>query len=244
MSGSKTAAQTNRLLSALADRSRRRFLKDCELVDLRFATVLCEPGEPIQYAYFPLESFISLVTTLADGSRMEVGIVGDEGMFGTSLILGVHRSPQHAVVQGAGAAMRMAAPAFRRALVKDDALRRTLERYVCVLMRQLAQTTACNHFHLVEKRLARWLLLTRDRAHSNQFRLTHEFMAYMLGVRRVGITRAARSLQAGGLINYARGQIEILDGAGLERATCRCYSDGRAMYERTLGAPRDALRWR
>ncbi len=175
---------------------------------------------------------------------MEVGIVGDEGMLGTSLILGVRRSPQHAVVQGAGAAMRMTAPAFPRVLDTDDVLRRTLQRYVCVLMRQLAQTTACKHFHLVEKRLAGWLLSTRDRAHSNQFRLTHEFLAYMLGVRRVGITRAAGSLQAGGLINYARGQIEILDVAGLERATCRCYSDGRAMYERTLGSPRHAPRWR
>lgn len=240
---SKRGGRANRLLSSLADRNRRLFLKDCERVDLRFATVLCEPGEPVQYAYFPLDCFISLVTILEDGSRLEVGIVGDEGMLGTSLILGVHRSPQHAVVQGAGAAMRMAAPTFRRALAQNDALRRTLGRYICVLLRQLAQTSACNNFHRVEQRLARWLLLTRDRAHSDQFRLTQEFLAYMLGVRRVGITQAARSLQADGLIEYTRGQIEILNGAALERSACRCYASGRAMYERTLGSPRDALHW-
>jgi len=243
MTASKRTDPTNRLLDALSVPSRKRVLKDCERVDLGFASVLCEPGDLIRYAYFPLDSFISLVTTLHDGSRLEVGIAGNEGMLGTSLILGVQRSPQLAVVQGAGSALRMTAATFSRVLAKDNILRRGLDRYVCVLMRQLSQTLACTHFHSVEQRLGRWLLLTRDCAHSNQFHLTHEFLAYMLGVRRVGVTQAAGSLQASGLIEYRRGQIDILDGPGLEKATCRCYSVGREMYDRTLGSPLDAQHW-
>jgi CRP-like cAMP-binding protein len=198
--------------------------------------VLCESGQRIRHAYFPLDSFISLVTTLADGSRLEVGIIGDEGMLGTSLILGVNTSSQHALVQGAGTALRISAAAFERHCKRSIVLRLGLSRYVHVLMSQLALTAGCTHYHVVEARLARWLLLTRDRAHSNQFHLTHELLSYMLGVRRVGITQAATALHKRGLINYSRGEIDILDGNGLETAACRCYREARDMYEQTLGS--------
>jgi CRP-like cAMP-binding protein len=240
MATSKRAAPANRLLAALPDRSRRNFLASCEHVKLDFAEVLCESGEKIRYVYFPLDSFISLVTTLDDETWLEVGIVGDEGMLGMSLMLGVNISPQHAMVQGAGTALRMSAAAFLRHCKDSPALRQALNRYVYVLMSQLAQTAACTHYHVVEARLARWLLVTRDRAHSNRFRLTHEFLAYMLGVRRVGITQAASALHERRLINYSRGEITIRDGAGLERASCRCYQQGIEMYEQTLGARRGA----
>lgn len=236
----KRAAPANRLITALPAQSRRHFLESCEPVELGFAEILCEAGDPIRHVYFPTDSFISLVTTLDDGARLEVGIVGDEGMLGTSLALGIHISPQHAMVQGAGPALRMSAALFRRHCKQNEALREGLNRYIHVLMSQLAQTAACTRYHVVEARLARWLLLTRDRAHSDQFHLTHEFLAYMLGVRRVGITQAASSLQALGLIDYSRGQISILDGVGLEKASCRCYRHGKEMYEQTLGTHRGA----
>jgi CRP-like cAMP-binding protein len=242
MKGSTHPAPENRLLAALPERGRRLFLADCDQVELGFADVICESGDQIRHVYFPTDSFISLLTTLDDGARLEVGIVGDEGMLGISLALGVSLSPQHALVQGAGSAWRMRATTFRDQLEENSALRQELNGYIHVLMSQLAQTAACARYHVVEARLARWLLLTRDRAHSDQFRLTHEFLAYMLGVRRVGITRAASALQARGLINYSRGEISILDGAGLQKASCGCYRQASHIYEQTLRPNRGSSR--
>ena len=184
----KPSPAENLLIAALSQRSRRHFLASCEQVELRFAAVLCESGERIRHVYFPTESFVSLVAALDDGVRLEVGMVGNEGMLGTSVVLGVNISPQHALVQGAGAALRMSAAAFQRHYQQSAELRQMLNRYVYVVMRQLAQTAACTCFHQVEARLARWLLMSRDRAHCDRFDLTHEFLAYMLGVRRSGVT--------------------------------------------------------
>lgn len=234
---SKGAAGENRLLAALPQRSRQQLLASCERIELRFADEVCRMGEKIRHVYFPTESVISLVTALDGNARLEVGMIGDEGMLGTSLTLGVSRSAQHAVVQGAGAALRMSAATFSRHYRQDAELRRLLSRYVYVLMRQLAQTAACTSYHLVEARLARWLLMSRDRAHRREFHLTHAFLAYMLGVRRVGVTHAASSLQAQALIRYSRGAITIIDDAGLEKASCACYREGNAVYAKTLGSP-------
>ena len=241
---SKHVLGENRLLAALPQRGRQDFVASCEPVELGFADVLCKLGERIRHVYFPTESFVSLVTALDDGPRLEVGIVGDEGMVGTSLILGVTTSPQHALVQGAGVALRMSAPTFQRHYRQNAELRQQLSRYLYVLMRQLAQTAACTRYHLVEARLARWLLISRDRAHRDQFHLTHEFLAYMLGVRRAGVTQAASALQERGLIDYGRGAISILDKSGLEKASCACYRSGNEMYEQTMGSPRPAGRRR
>lgn len=221
----------NRLLTALP----ASVLASCERVDLRFAEVLCESGEAIKHLYFPIDSFISLITTLDGGEKLEVGIVGAEGVFGVSLVLGVNMAPHHALVQGAGTALRMSVATFARHLKKNAVFQKDLHRYVYVLMRQLAMTTACSHYHNTAARLARWLLLTRDRAHSDRFDLTHEFMAYMLGVRRVGITEAATALQKRGLIKYRRGQIVILNGPGLEKSSCSCYGQANSLYEQVMG---------
>lgn len=232
------AASANRLIAALPRRSQSRFLSSCETVELKFAAVVCVEGKPLEDVYFPTDSVISLVSVLADGARLEVGIIGNEGMLGTSIPLGVNVSPLRAVVQGTGSALRMSAAAFRRHCKQDNDLREVMNRYVHVLMEQLALTAACTRYHRVERRLARWLLMTRERVGNDRFHLTHEFLAYMLGVRRAGVTHAARSLQARGLIDYRRGAITVLDAPGLKKASCACYLRGNRIYERTLPSVR------
>lgn len=220
----------NCLLEALPRKDRQRLLAGCESVELVLAEVLAEPRKRIRYIYFPTGSFISLTTSLDERATLEVGLVGNEGMLGASLVLGVDVWPLHAVVQGAGPALRMEATFFRSEMQQSPALDRLLKRYLYVMLGELAQTAVCTRFHVVESRLARWLLMTQDRAHSENFHVTHKFLAYMLGVRRVGITKAATSLQRRKLIRYARGDITILDRDGLVEASCGCYQVDKAAY--------------
>jgi CRP-like cAMP-binding protein len=223
----------NQLIEILARDDRRRLLAICEPVDLALGQVMCEPATATRHVYFPTDGFISLVAMVADSPGVEVGMVGREGMLGSQLALGVATSPLHAVVQGSGSALRVGRVAFRRELARSATLQRVLDGYIAVLMAQLATSAVCLRFHQIGPRLARWLLMSHDRTPGDTFRMTHEFLAYMLGVRRVGITTAATNLQRGGLIEYRRGLLTVVDRAGLEQAACACYgADLRAYGDR------------
>lgn len=220
----------SRLIEGLPSKQRKQLLNGCEPVDLVFGNVLHEANQPIRYVYFPLSGFISLVTTMDGHPPLEMGLIGNEGMLGATLALGIGRAPMRAVVQGSGSALRIPSVLFKQELLSSPALLRSLKRYLYVVMAQLSQSAACTHFHEIEPRLARWLLMTHDRAHADHFHLTHEYLAEMLGVRRSGVSIAAAAMQARGLISYSRGEIHILDRAGLERAACECYAALQADY--------------
>ncbi len=235
MPSNQRAPAFNHLLKALPERDLRRALEGCEPVELVFADVLYAPGTPMAHVYFPTASFISLIMPIDAAASLEVGLIGDEGMFGIALALGVDGSPMRAVVQGAGPALRMEAAVFVRELARSDALHRAVDRYIAFQLGQLAQTAACTRFHVVEARLARWLLMTQDRAHASTFHVTQEFLALMLGVRRVGVTKAASALQRAGLIRYNRGNMTVLERRGLKAASCGCYKADRDSYDRIVG---------
>ncbi len=223
MSANPQTPVANRLIGCLPRGERIRILDSCETVELSFGSVLCEADQRYAHVYFPLTGFISLVTVLKGHSPLEMGLIGNEGMLGGSLALGVPIVPMRAVVQGSGSSLRMTAAQLRRQLRISPVLRRALRQYLYVLMAQLSQLAACAHFHDIEPRLARWLVMTGDRAHADHFHLTHESLADMLGVRRSGVTIAAGALQLRKLIRYSRGEIHILDRKGLEAASCVCY---------------------
>jgi len=220
----------NILLNSLPGKDRQQLLSQCHQVQLILGSTLYEQGEVMSHVYFPFDSFISLIMPIKGGASLEVGLVGNEGVYGTSALLGIYISPFQSVIQGAGTAMRIEVTAFLHELAQSAPLLRKLQRYLYVEMRQLAQTAACNRFHLVEQRLARWLLMTKDRAHSTEFNITQEFLSRMLGVRRVGVTKAASSLQKQKLISYRRGAMNIHDIAGLEAAACSCYDTDKEVY--------------
>lgn len=229
------AIDQNHLIELLPAKSRSRLLAVCEPVEFAMGEVLGDVGTPTRYVYFPTDGFVSLVTAINGRPMLEVGMVGREGMLGTELVLGIGAAPLHAVVQGAGAAWRIGGLKFSRELAHSAATQRVLNRYVYVMIMQLASAASCLHFHQIGPRLARWLLMTQDRAHSDEFHITHEFLAYMLGVRRVGITMAASVLQHDGLIRYRRGEIQVLNRRGLKAAACSCYAANRKAYVKILG---------
>lgn len=235
------AAIHNAILAALPRKQYLKLRAKLSPVTLVFGKVIYERNAPMRDVYFPDACLVSLLTVVDGHMALEVGMVGSEGMVGSALALGAQRSPVRALVQGGGPALRMSRPAFLRALRQSPALQRGVHGHIRVLMGQLTQTAACNRFHVVQARLARWLLMTRDRVGSAELPMTQKFLSSMLGVRRVGVTEAASALKKRKLIEYNRGSIRILDHAGLEAASCSCYEPpARSPWRsRRAGAPRE-----
>jgi CRP-like cAMP-binding protein len=225
----------NRILNALTREEYERLAVHLEPINLSPGEVLCHPDQPITHVYFPNRGTVSLVSTFEDGASVEVGMVGNEGMFGVSVFLGSISTPLEAVVQLPGDGLRMRVDVLKKEFQKGGQLQDLLLRYTQAFITQIAQTAACNRAHLADGRLVRWLLMCQDRAHSKDLELTHEFIATMLGIRRAGVTEAAGQLQARGLIKYHRGHITILDREGMESASCECYPIIKKEFTRLVG---------
>jgi len=208
----------------------RELLPVLEPVKLAFGEILYESHAQIRHVYFPINCFVSMLTTVDAGRAAEVGLIGSEGMIGVPMALGVAVSPFRAVVQGGGTAMRLKTADFRRNFSNSHALKREVFLFTHLLMIQIAQTAACNRFHVVTQRMARWMLMTRDRAGSHEFRITQAFLALMLGVRRPRVSLAMCSLRERNLIVYRRGTITILNHGGLVAASCGCYKTVKDAY--------------
>jgi CRP-like cAMP-binding protein len=227
--------QVNRLLAALPPFDYERLIPHLKLVLLTTRQVIYEPGEPITHVYFPQNAVVSIVTGMKDGSTVEVGIVSNEGMVGIPVILGGSTTTTKAFVQVAGAGMQMDADVFRTEFNRGKAIEKLLLRYVQAIYTELTQGCACNRLHTIEERLARWLLTVSDRLESEDFPLTQEFIAQMLGVRRSGVTVAASTLSRAGMIRYQRGHISILNREDLEATSCECYRVIQNEFTRLLG---------
>ncbi len=224
----------NQLLAAMPAAEFARLSPHLELVELSLGEALYESGGRLDHVYFPTTCIVSLLYVLENGASAEIAVVGNEGILGISLFMGGETTPSRAVVQSAGFGYRLRAPLLKEEFNRAGPLLRLLLRYTQALITQMAQTAVCNRHHSIEQQLCRWLLLSLDRLSSSSLTMTQELIANMLGVRREGVTVAARSLQRAGLIRYSRGRIDVLDRPGLERAVCECYAVVKAEFERLL----------
>jgi CRP-like cAMP-binding protein len=216
-------ARRNKILAALPKAEFDQLLPKMESVQLNLNEVLFRPGDRIKHVYFLTDGIVSLLTILESGTTIEVAVIGSEGIAGLSVIMGVDKATNQALVQATGHAFRLPTDELRARFNKNLGLRSLLMRYTHVLLTMVSQNAACNQMHTVEERLARWLLLTHDRVGKNDFEFTQEFMSHMLAVRRAGVSVAANTLRRAGLIDYQRGGITVLNRPGLEEASCECY---------------------
>lgn len=228
-------AFANRLLGLLQPKDRERLRPHLEPVPLEYRQSLYRANKPIDSVYFIESGVGSLVNTMSDGRAAEVGTIGNEGLVGLPLVFGDGRAPTSVYVQVPGAGLRAPAAVFRKELAQSPSMQAVLMRYAHAFFNQVAQSAACNHFHTLQQRCSRWLLMTHDRMPSDEFLLTQEFLAMMLGVQRTGVTAAAGALQRAGLITYKRGAVTIHDRRGLKRLSCECYGVSKREFDRLLG---------
>jgi CRP-like cAMP-binding protein len=238
MAGLTQSSVRNQLLTCLSAGDFAYLAPHLRQVDLAVRSSIHGAGEAITEVFFPERGYASMLAALDEGDTAEVGMIGSEGMIGLPLVFGTDRSLVEAMVQGSGTAIRLAADIFQRALEERPAFRAVLLRYAMAFNVQVTMTAACNGRHLVEQRLARWLLMAHDRTVGDEFVMTHEFLSVMLGVRRAGVTVAAGALQRGGFIHYDKGRMRIVDRAGLEAAACACHAIVRREFDRLLGPSR------
>jgi CRP-like cAMP-binding protein len=229
-------ASTNRLIDRLPNAEQKRLFERCETVDLAFGEVLCNANVTMPFAWFPLTGVIAREAKVNDRPPMEIGLSGNEGMLGATLVIGIETAPYRAVVQGPGTALRIAAADFVALLAECPTLEHTMQRYLYVMDRLASRSTPCTRFHGIEERLSYWLLMIDDRTHEDHFDLTHQYMADMLGVQRSAVTLAASTMQANGLISYSRGQIHVVSRAGLLATCCECYDESIRDYTRQFPA--------
>lgn len=225
------APPTNRLLAALSKNEYRELLPDLEQFTLVFGELIYQRGAVVRHVYFPTSGIVSLLANVDGGGTLEVGIIGREGMAGMSAFMGVKTSPNRVLVQGAGTALRMKATALQRMTDNHGGLSRLLRRYSYSLWTQLSQSAICNSYHPIDARLARWLLMTRDRMETNEFPITQDFLSSMLGVRREGVNKAAGKLQQQRLVSYTRGTLTILKPRDLAAVACQCYRIIKKEYD-------------
>jgi CRP-like cAMP-binding protein len=224
----------NFLLSGLAAADFDRLSPHLELVPLPLAWAVYEAGDTQGYVYFPTTSIVSLLYVMENGSSAEIAVVGNDGVVGIALFMGGESTPSRAVVQSAGYAYRLKGSELKTEFLRGGNLQQLLLRYTQALITQMSQTAVCNRHHAIEQQLCRWLLLSLDRLPGNRLVMTQELIANMLGVRREGVTEAAGKLQAGGVIDYSRGKITILDRRKLEAQVCECYAVVKREYARLL----------
>lgn len=233
-----SAAPINRLLSLLSSKDYNRLRPNLHHVPLKYRQSLYRANKPIEWVYFIETGVGSLVNTMANGDAAEVGTVGNEGVVGLPLLFGDNKAPTSLYIQVPGSGLRIKATLFNREMARSAPMRAVMLRYAHAFFNQVAQSAACNHFHTLEQRCCRWLLMTHDRMPSKEFLLTQEFLAMMLGVQRTGVTAAANALKKAGLIRYSRGVVTMLDQRGLERRSCECYRVSKREFDRLLGEPK------
>jgi len=224
----------NQLLAALSRVEYERLLPHLKHVSLNLKEILCQAGETMKYAYFPLSGMISMLSIQVDGANVEVGVIGSDGMLGLPIFLGSGIAPNQAIVQVADGAMRLKADILRDEFKRAGPMQSLLLRYTQAFFTQVSQSAACNRLHTIDQRLCRWLLVVHDRMESDNFRLTQQFISHMLGTRRAGVSEAANTLQSAGLIRYTHGKIHILSRQGLENRACNCYQIVKDMSARLL----------
>ena len=228
-------AANNHLLALLPSGEYERIITHLEPVSFKLGESIYESGAQLKHLYFPTTCIVSLLYTMEDGASAEIGVVGNEGVVGIALFMGGDTTPNRAIVQSAGSALKMKARALQEEFLRGGEFQLSLLRYTQALITQISQTAVCNRLHPIEQQLCRWLLLSHDRLQSDELKMTQELIANMLGVRREGVTYAAGRLQTNGLIKYARGRITILNREGLEASACECYQVVKDEYDRLLG---------
>lgn len=224
----------NVLLNQLPKKDQESILANAKLIQINLSQVICSAEETQEYLYFPVDGFFSLVQRIDDHPPLEIGMIGREGILGSEIILGMKNNLFGAIVQGSGEAWKINTTDFMDHFNKLPELKKVIQKYLSIRIRQLGLSASCEHFHGISPRLAKWLLMSQDRAQSSTFLMTHEFISLMLGIRRVGVTTTAADFKRKGLIEYHRGEIKILNRDGLIGEACSCYQVNRNIYSRTI----------